>query len=334
MFSIGCHLSTTKGYTAMGETALSIGANTFAFFTRNPRGGNAKALDPADVAGLREILDQHGFATLVAHAPYTYNPCSAKESAREFALGAMAEDLQRMEMLPGQYYNFHPGSHVGQGAQRGIELIVDALCQVMFEGQSTCVLLETMAGKGTEVGRSFEEVAAIIQGVASRRPELDGCLGVCMDSCHVSDAGYDIIHDLDGVLDEFDRVVGLDRLRAMHLNDSKNPCGAHKDRHEVIGQGYLGKRGPWWRHRRVQTHRDSSRSARLAVHFGNPQRASRLRARDRAAARPGGLGRRSHACRLHGMKTHPIVPVLNTAPLVLGWSCFLSMHTACITIHL
>lgn len=195
MLSIGCHLSTTKGYTAMGETALSIGANTFAFFTRNPRGGNAKALDPADVAGLREILDQHGFATLVAHAPYTYNPCSAKESAREFALGAMAEDLQRMEMLPGQYYNFHPGSHVGQGAQRGIELIVETLCQVMFEGQSTCVLLETMAGKGTEVGRSFEEVAAIIQGVVSRRPELDGCLGVCMDSCHVSDAGYDIIHD-------------------------------------------------------------------------------------------------------------------------------------------
>ena len=240
MLSIGCHLSTTKGYTAMGETALSIGANTFAFFTRNPRGGNAKALDPADVAGLREILDQHGFATLVAHAPYTYNPCSAKESAREFALGAMAEDLQRMEMLPGQYYNFHPGSHVGQGAQRGIELIVEALCQVMFEGQSTCVLLETMAGKGTEVGRSFEEVAAIIQGVVSSRPELDGCLGVCMDSCHVSDAGYDIIHDLDGVLDEFDRVVGLDRLHAMHLNDSKNPCGAHKDRHEVIGQGYLG----------------------------------------------------------------------------------------------
>lgn len=224
----------------MGETALSIGASTFAFFTRNPRGGNAKALDPADVAGLREILTQNGFGTLVAHAPYTYNPCSAKESAREFALGAMAEDLQRMELLPGQYYNFHPGSHVGQGADRGIELIVDALCQVMFEGQSTCVLLETMAGKGTEVGRSFEEIAAIIQGVVSRRPELDGCLGVCMDSCHVSDAGYDIVHDLDGVLDEFDRVVGIDRLRAMHLNDSKNPRGAHKDRHEVIGAGYLG----------------------------------------------------------------------------------------------
>lgn len=240
MISIGCHLSTTKGYTAMGETALSIGANTFAFFTRNPRGGNAKELDPADVAGLRALLDQNGFGKLVAHAPYTYNPCSAKESAREFALAAMAEDLRRMEQLPGQYYNFHPGSHVGQGASRGIELIVDALCQVMFDGQSTCVLLETMAGKGTEVGRSFEEIAAIIDGVVSRRPELDGCLGVCMDSCHVSDAGYDIINDLDGVLDEFDRVVGLERLRAMHLNDSKNPCGAHKDRHEVIGEGYLG----------------------------------------------------------------------------------------------
>lgn len=182
MLTIGCHLSTTKGYTAMGETARSIGANTFAFFTRNPRGGNAKPLDLDDVAGLRRILDEDGFGRLVAHAPYTYNPCSAKERAREFALEAMAEDLQRMEALPGQLYNFHPGAHVGQGADAGMELIVDALCQVMFEGQRTCVLLETMAGKGTEVGRTFEELARIIEGVEARLPELAGAemLGVCL----------------------------------------------------------------------------------------------------------------------------------------------------------
>lgn len=240
MLTIGCHLSTTKGYRAMGETALSIGANTFAFFTRNPRGGKAKDLDMDDVAALRELMSQNDFGPLVAHAPYTYNPCSAKERAREFALEAMAEDLRRMEALPGNYYNFHPGAHVGQGSDAGIQMIVDALCQVMFEGQQTTVLLETMSGKGTEVGRSFEELALIIEGVAGKRPELSAKLGVCLDACHVSDAGYDIIHDLDGVLDEFDRVVGIDRLHAVHINDSKNPCGAHKDRHECIGKGYLG----------------------------------------------------------------------------------------------
>ncbi len=240
MLTIGCHLSTTKGYRAMGETALSIGANTFAFFTRNPRGGKAKDLDMGDVAALRDLMAQNGFGPLVAHAPYTYNPCSAKERAREFALEAMAEDLQRLETLPGNYYNFHPGAHVGQGTDAGIQMIVDTLCQVMFEGQQTTVLLETMAGKGTEVGRSFEELARIIEGVAARRPELSDKLGVCLDTCHVNDAGYDIIHDLDGVLDEFDRVVGIERLRAVHINDSKNPCGAHKDRHECIGKGYLG----------------------------------------------------------------------------------------------
>lgn len=224
----------------MGETALSIGANTFAFFTRNPRGGKAKDLDMDDVAALRELMAQNDFGPLVAHAPYTYNPCSAKERAREFALEAMAEDLQRLEALPGNYYNFHPGAHVGQGADAGIQMIVDTLCQVMFEGQQTTVLLETMAGKGTEVGRSFEELARIIEGVAAKCPELSDKLGVCLDTCHVSDAGYDIIHDLDGVLDEFDRVVGIERLRAVHINDSKNPCGAHKDRHECIGKGYLG----------------------------------------------------------------------------------------------
>lgn len=240
MLTIGCHLSTTKGYRAMGETALSIGANTFAFFTRNPRGGKAKELDMDDVAALRELMSQNDFGPLVAHAPYTYNPCSAKERAREFALEAMAEDLRRMEALPGNYYNFHPGAHVGQGSDAGIQMIVDALCQVMFEGQQTTVLLETMSGKGTEVGRSFEELALIIEGVAGKRPELSAKLGVCLDTCHVSDAGYDIIHDLDGVLDEFDRVVGIDRLHAVHINDSKNSCGAHKDRHECIGKGYLG----------------------------------------------------------------------------------------------
>lgn len=240
MLTIGCHLSTTKGYRAMGETALSIGANTFAFFTRNPRGGKAKELDMDDVADLRELMSQNDFGPLVAHAPYTYNPCSAKERAREFALEAMAEDLRRMEALPGNYYNFHPGAHVGQGSDAGIQMIVDALCQVMFEGQQTTVLLETMSGKGTEVGRSFEELALIIEGVAGKRPELSAKLGVCLDTCHVNDAGYDIVHDLDGVLDEFDRVVGIERLRAVHINDSKNPCGAHKDRHECIGKGYLG----------------------------------------------------------------------------------------------
>lgn len=240
MLTIGCHLSTTKGYRAMGETALSIGANTFAFFTRNPRGGKAKGLDMDDVAALCELMAQNDFGPLVAHAPYTYNPCSAKERAREFALEAMAEDLRRMEALPGNYYNFHPGAHVGQGSDAGIQMIVNTLCQVMFEGQQTTVLLETMAGKGTEVGRSFEELALIIEGVADKRPELSAKLGVCLDTCHVNDAGYDIVRDLDGVLDEFDRVVGIERLRAVHINDSKNPCGAHKDRHECIGKGYLG----------------------------------------------------------------------------------------------
>lgn len=240
MLTIGCHLSTTKGYRAMGETALSIGANTFAFFTRNPRGGKAKDLDMDDVAALRELMEQNDFGPLVAHTPYTYNPCSAKERAREFALEAMAEDLRRMEALPGNYYNFHPGAHVGQGSDAGIQMIVETLCKVMFEGQQTTVLLETMAGKGTEVGRSFEELALIIEGVCDKRPELSGKLGVCLDTCHVNDAGYDIVHDLDGMLDEFDRVVGIERLRAVHINDSKNPCGAHKDRHECIGKGYLG----------------------------------------------------------------------------------------------
>lgn len=233
--TIGCHLSTTGGFEAMGRTALEIGANTFAFFTRNPRGGSAKALDPKDVEALLTLMGEHGFGRLVAHAPYTMNLCSATPRTVEFAREAMAGDLERMEALPRNYYNFHPGSHVRQGAGRGIELICEGLNQVLVRGQRTRVLLETMAGKGTEVGRSFEELARIIDGTRE-----DQLLGVCLDTCHVSDAGYDVAGDLDGVLDEFDRVIGLDRLCALHLNDSKNPRGSHKDRHERIGEGTLG----------------------------------------------------------------------------------------------
>ena len=235
MLTIGCHLSTTKGYRAMGETALSIGANTFAFFTRNPRGGKAKDLDMDDVAALRELMEQNDFGPLVAHAPYTYNPCSAKERAREFALEAMAEDLQRLEALPGNYYNFHPGSYVQQGVQTGVALITAQLNSVLLPEQRTMVLLETMAGKGSEVGRTFEELRSILDGVA-----LDEKMGVCLDTCHVWDGGYDIVNDLDGVLTQFDKTVGLSRLRAVHINDSMNPLGAHKDRHAKIGEGHIG----------------------------------------------------------------------------------------------
>lgn len=233
--AIGCHLSTSDGFGAMGRTALDIGATTFAFFTRNPRGGKAKAIDPDDVAALRALMEKNGFGKLVAHAPYTMNLCSAKAVTVDFARRAMADDLGRMESLPGNYYNFHPGSHVKQGAERGIELICEGLNEVLEPGIRTTVLLETMAGKGTEVGRSFEELARIIDGV-----EHDELLGVCLDTCHVWDGGYDVVGDLDGVLDEFDRVIGLDRLRALHLNDSKNPRGSHKDRHERIGEGCIG----------------------------------------------------------------------------------------------
>lgn len=233
--AIGCHLSTSDGFGAMGRTALDIGATTFAFFTRNPRGGKAKAIDPDDVAALRALMEKNSFGKLVAHAPYTMNLCSAKAVTVDFARRAMADDLVRMESLPGNYYNFHPGSHVKQGAERGIELICEGLNEVLEPGIRTTVLLETMAGKGTEVGRSFEELARIIDGV-----EHDELLGVCLDTCHVWDGGYDVVGDLDGVLDEFDRVIGLDRLRALHLNDSKNPRGSHKDRHERIGEGCIG----------------------------------------------------------------------------------------------
>ncbi|OUP39529.1 deoxyribonuclease IV [Olsenella sp. An188] len=232
---VGCHLSTSRGYAAMADDAVSIGATTFAFFTRNPRGGNARELDVGDVAAFLSTCEAHGMGPLVAHAPYTYNLCSSKPETVEFARRAMREDLERMELLPGNLYNFHPGSHVKQGADEGIRLICEGLNEVLEPGQRTCVLLETMAGKGTEVGRSFEELARIIDGVAH-----DELLGVCLDTCHVADAGYDVVGDLSGVLDEFDRVVGLERLRALHLNDSKNPLGSHKDRHERIGEGTLG----------------------------------------------------------------------------------------------
>ena len=232
---LGCHLSAAKGFAAMGKDALSIGANTFAFFTRNPRGGKAKEIDPEDAEVLREILEANAFGKLVAHAPYTLNPCSATEKTREFARLAMTEDLARMEHLPGNYYNFHPGSHVGQGVDVGISMIVDLLNEVMWPEQSTTILLETMAGKGSEVGGKFEELARIIDGV-----KLKDKIGVCLDTCHVSDGGYDIVHDLDGVLSEFDRIIGLEKLKALHINDSKNPLGAHKDRHACIGEGYLG----------------------------------------------------------------------------------------------
>ena len=234
MLNIGCHLSTAKGFLAMGRDALSIGANTFQFFTRNPRGGQAKAIDQADLDAFLALAAEHRFAPLLAHAPYTLNPCSADENTRRFALETMQDDLVRMERLPGNLYNFHPGSHVGQGTEKGIQLIAQQLNDVLTPDQQTTVLLETMAGKGTEVGRTFEELRAIID-----RVEHDDKLGVCLDTCHVWDGGYDIREHLDEVLTEFDRVIGLPHLRAIHLNDSQNERGSHKDRHARIGEGHI-----------------------------------------------------------------------------------------------
>ena len=235
MLKIGCHLSSAGGFTAMGKTAVSIGANVFQFFTRNPRGGAAKAIDPADVESYHALAREAGLSTILAHAPYTINCCAAKEDTRRFALETMVDDMKRMEYVPGNLYNFHPGSHVGQGMDRGVEMIAEVLNQILTPEQHTAVLLETMAGKGTEVGSRFEELAAILDKV-----ELSDKMGVCLDTCHVYDAGYDIVNDLDGVLEAFDRIIGLDRLRAIHVNDSKNPFSSHKDRHEKIGQGSLG----------------------------------------------------------------------------------------------
>ena len=235
MFYIGCHLSASDGFLAMGRTALSIGANTFQFFTRNPRGSKAKAIDPADVEAFLALAAENEFGTLVAHAPYTINPCSKDEHTREFARMTLADDLKRMEHLPGNVYNFHPGSHTGQGMETGIAQIAETLNAILTPGLRTTVLLETMSGKGSEVGSRFEELREIID-----RVERSDKLGVCLDTCHVSDAGYDIADDLDGVLTEFDRVIGLERLKAVHINDSLNLRGSHKDRHARIGEGCLG----------------------------------------------------------------------------------------------
>lgn len=235
MLQIGCHLSSVKGFEHMGEEALSIGANTFQFFTRNPRGGKAKDIDPEDVKRFLELADKNHFAKLVAHAPYTLNPCSATEKVRDFALFAMEDDMKRMEYVPGNYYNFHPGSHVGQGVETGITLISELLNEILTPSQTTTVLLETMAGKGSEVGRNFEELREILDRVT-----LSEKMGVCLDTCHVYDGGYDIVGDLDGVLTEFDRVIGLDKLKAIHLNDSMYGFESHKDRHARIGEGKIG----------------------------------------------------------------------------------------------
>lgn len=235
MLNIGAHLSAAKGYTHMAEEAISIGANTFQFFTRNPRGGQAKEIDSADIEHFLKIKEENGFAKILAHAPYTINICSADEKTRTFGIETMKDDLERMEFTPYQLYNFHPGSHVGQGEERGIQLIIEALNTILEEKYTTTVLLETMAGKGSEIGRTFEELKQIMDGVTLKEK-----MGVCLDTCHVYDAGYDIVNDLDGVLQHFDEVIGLEKLKAIHLNDSKNPLASHKDRHEKIGEGSLG----------------------------------------------------------------------------------------------
>lgn len=235
MLNIGCHLSTSKGFENMGKEALKIGANTFQFFTRNPRGGKAKDIDENDILALIRLMQTNNFTKILAHAPYTLNACSADENTRKFAKNMMEDDLRRMEYIPNNLYNFHPGSHVKQGVDVGINYIVQMLNDVIKPEQTTKVLLETMSGKGTEVGRSFEEIAEIIS-----RVELKEHMGVCLDTCHIYDAGYDIVNNLDDVLNEFDRIIGLDKLYAIHLNDSKNPFESHKDRHEKIGEGYIG----------------------------------------------------------------------------------------------
>lgn len=235
MLHIGCHLSSSEGFLAMGKTALAIGADTFQFFTRNPRGGAAKPFDASDAAALVNLLEANSFAPILAHAPYTLNACAADEGLRQYAKDVMKDDLMRMDHFPDAMYNFHPGSHVKQGVEVGIQYISELLNSILHENLKTKVLLETMAGKGTEVGRTFEEIREIID-----RVQLDAKVGVCLDTCHVFDGGYDIVNDLDAVLEKFDKAIGLDRLCAIHLNDSKNPMGSHKDRHEVVGGGFIG----------------------------------------------------------------------------------------------
>lgn len=245
MLTIGCHLSSSRGYLAMGKEAVKINANTFQFFTRNPRGAKAKDIDPEDVAKFFSFAKEHGIEKILAHAPYTLNACSADEGIRDFARRTMADDLARMEYTPGNCYNFHPGSHVGQGAEAGIAFIADMLNQILKPEQRTTVLLETMSGKGSEVGREFEELREILD-----RVECKERMGVCLDTCHVWDGGYDIVNDLEGVIGKFDRIIGLEKLKAIHLNDSLNPLGAHKDRHAKIGEGCIGEEAL----KRVVTH--------------------------------------------------------------------------------
>lgn len=235
MLYIGCHLSASKGFLAMGRQAVKLGANTFQFFTRNPRGGAAKAIDEKDIEAYLEFAEENGIGTIVAHAPYTLNACAATPEIRKFARETMADDLRRMEYIPGNVYNFHPGSHVKQGVEAGIEYIAEMLNEILTKDMTTTVLLETMAGKGSEIGRTFEELKMIMDKV-----ELSEKLGVCLDTCHIFDGGYDIVNDLDGVIKNFDEVIGLERLKAIHLNDSKNIMGSHKDRHEKIGEGNIG----------------------------------------------------------------------------------------------
>lgn len=235
MFKIGCHLSASKGYVHMAKEILSIGGNTFQFFTRNPRGGTAKELDKNDIDKFNEVAKSEGIEIILAHAPYTINVCSADEKIRRFGIETMKDDILRLDLVDNAMYNFHPGSHVNQGVEVGINFIVDALNEIISENQKTIILLETMAGKGSEIGRNFSEIKQIIEGVVRNEK-----LGVCLDTCHVYDAGYDIVNDLDGVLDEFNKIIGLDRLKAIHLNDSKNPFESHKDRHEKIGEGSIG----------------------------------------------------------------------------------------------
>lgn len=235
MFKIGCHLSASKGYVHMAKEILSIGGNTFQFFTRNPRGGTAKELDKNDIDKFNKMAKEEGIEVILAHAPYTINVCSADEKIRRFGIETMKDDILRLDLVDNALYNFHPGSHVSQGVEIGIKFIIDALNEIISENQRTIILLETMAGKGSEIGRNFSEIKQIIDGVVHNEK-----LGVCLDTCHVYDAGYDIVNDLDAVLDEFDKIIGLGRLKAIHLNDSKNPFESHKDRHEKIGEGSIG----------------------------------------------------------------------------------------------
>ncbi len=235
MLKIGCHLSSSNGFLSMGQRAIALGGNTFQFFTRNPRGGSAKPIDENDINSFLEFAKNNGIEKILAHAPYTLNACSADPSIREFAKNLMQDDLRRMEYVPGNYYNFHPGSHLKQGVDVGTEFIVNMLNEIITEEQSTTILLETMAGKGSEIGRNFAEIAEII-----KRVDIDSKVGVCLDTCHIWEAGYDIVNHLDDVISEFDKVIGLDRLKTIHLNDSKNPIGSAKDRHELIGKGYIG----------------------------------------------------------------------------------------------